>query len=173
MLPMNLQPYTTKQKILHGLSMLIIIWLLVSGFCLGLVDSAATYKHFFSQLNVSLSLLLILLFIPRLFISFGRGFPAVKKSRQIMPWLVFITHTTIYLMVVIVLVTGILMMNGPIIFFNTISFPQPLHDPAWIERFVLLHTQACSVLALLVTMHVGAAIKHQLAGRAILQRMFT
>lgn len=170
---MNVQTYSIAQKVLHGLSALIIIWLLVSGFYMGLINKVEAYKHFISELNVSLSLLLILLFVPRLFVSFGRGFDAAKTSRQVMPWLVFITHTTIYLVVVIVLVTGILMMNGPVAFFNVISFPQPLHDPVWIERFTLLHTQACAVLALLVTVHVGAAIKHQLAGRAILQRMFT
>lgn len=170
---MNSQRYSTVQKVLHGLSALFIIWLLVSGFYMGLSNKVVAYKHLISEFDVSLSLLLVLLFVPRLFISFWRGFDSTKNSRQIMPWLIFITHTTIYLVVVIVLVTGILMMNGPIIFFNVIRFSQPLHDPVWIERFALIHTQACALLALLVTVHVGAAIKHQLAGRAILQRMFT
>lgn len=170
---MSVRPYTVAQKILHGLSALLIVWLLVSGFYVALVNVSALSKHYVSELNVSLSLLLMGVFVPRLFISFGRGIHAATESRQLMPWLVFIIHTLIYLVVITVLVTGILMMSGPINFFNVFTFPQPLTDSVWIKRFALLHTQACAVLALLVTVHVGAAIKHQLSGRALLQRMFT
>lgn len=170
---MSLRTYTVIQKVLHGVSAVLIVWLLISGFYVALVDVTAPSKQFVNELNISLSLLLTGVIVPRLFISFGRGIQAVVDSRQWMPWLAFIIHTLIYLTVITVLVTGVLMMSGPISFFNVIDFPHPLTSPVWIARFALLHTQACAVLALLVTVHIGAVIKHQLSGRATLQRMFT
>lgn len=64
---------------------------------------------------VSLSVLLIPVFMLRLYVSFGRGSPAVIDVKNLTPWLVFI-HTMMYLIVVTVLISGVLMMDKPISF---------------------------------------------------------
>ena len=64
------------------------------------------------------------------------------------------------------------MMDVPISFFNIVSFPAPMENSQLHELFTLIHTQACAVLVLLVSVHVAAVIKHHCAGRSIIKRMF-
>lgn len=165
--------YSALQKVLHALSALLILWLMVSGFSVGLISEAARYKQVIGNFNVSLSLLLMPLFILRLYVSFGRGFPAAVDVNNIESWLAFIIHTMMYLTVVTVLVSGVLMMDVPISFFNIVSFPAPMENSQLHELFALIHTQACAVLVLLVSVHVAAVIKHHCAGRPIIKRMFS
>lgn len=165
--------YSALQKVLHALSALLILWLMVSGFSVGLISEAARYKQVIGNFNVSLSLLLMPLFILRFYVSFGRGFPAAVDVNNIESWLAFIIHTMMYLTVVTVLVSGVLMMDRPIGFFNVVSVPQPFDSSEVHEIFALIHTQACAILVLLVSVHVAAVIKHHRSGRPIIKRMFS
>lgn len=165
--------YSTLQKVLHGFSAVLIIWLMMSGFYIGLVAEAVSYKQVISDMNVSLGLLLIPVFILRLCVSFGRGCPATVDVNDLAPWLAFFIHTLLYLTVLTVLISGVLMMDVPISFFNSVSFPAPMENSQLHELFALIHTQACAVLVLLVSVHVAAVIKHHCAGRPIIKRMFS
>ena len=93
--------------------------------------------------------------------------------KNLMPWLVFFVHTMMYVLVVIVLISGVFMMDRPIIFFNVVTFPQPLSSVDMTGLFGRIHTPACGVLAALITLHVVAVIKHQLSGQSIIKRMFS
>lgn len=170
---MKADEYSKLQKVLHALSALLIIWLLISGFYAAQISEVVRHKQFIGDFNVSLSLLLIPIFTLRFYVSFGRGFPAVLDVKNLTPWLVFFVHSLMYLTVVTVLVSGVLMMDKPISFFDVVSVPPPLSSSEMLEFFARLHTQACAVMALLLVVHVGAVIKHQLAGRAVIKRMFT
>ena len=152
--------YSTLQKVLHGFSAMLIIWLMASGFYIGLVAEAVSYKQVIGSMNVSLGLLLTPVFILRLCVSFGRGCPVTVDVNNLVPWLAFFIHTLLYLTVVTVLVSGVLMMDVPISFFNIVSFPAPMENSQLHELFALIHTQACAVLVLLVSVHVAAVIKH-------------
>ena len=164
--------YSTLQKVLHGFSAVMIIWLMVSGFYIGVVPDAVSYKQVVGDIHVSLALLLTPIFILRLCVSFGRGCPSTVDVNNLAPWLAFFIHTLLYLTVVTVLVSGVLMMDVPISFFNIVSFPAPMENSQLHEVFTLIHTQACAVLVLLVSVHVAAVIKHHCAGRPIIKRMF-
>lgn len=83
---MNTINYSILQKVLHALSALLIIWLVVSGFYVALVSEAARYKQVIGNINVSLSVLLIPVFMLRLYVSFGRGSPAVIDVKNLTPW---------------------------------------------------------------------------------------
>lgn len=170
---MNTINYSTLQKVLHALSALLIIWLVVSGFYVALVSEAARYKQVIGNINVSLSVLFIPVFMLRFYVSFGRGCPAVIDVKNLTPWLVFFIHTMMYLIVVTVLISGVLMMDKPISFFNVASVPQPLNTRETHEFFARIHRLASAVLALLVTVHVAAVIKHHCSGRPIIKRMFS
>ena len=165
--------YSTLQKVLHGFSAVLIIWLMMSGFYIGLIAEAVSYKQVISDINVSLGLLLTPVFILRLCVSFGRGCPATVDVNNLAPWLAFFIHTLLYLTVVTVLVSGVLMMDRPIGFFNVVSVPQPFDSSEVHEFFALIHTQACAILVLLVSVHVAAVIKHHRSGRPIIKRMFS
>lgn len=164
--------YSLLQKVLHGVSALTIIWLLISGFYVGLISEKSTLKLFISEFNVSVSLLLIPVFLLRLSVSFGRGYGALSGENNLTPWLVFLVHTMMYVSVVIVLISGIFMMNRPITFFNVVAFPQPFDRVGLTGLFGRIHTPACGVLAALITLHVAAVIKHQLSGQSVIKRMF-
>ena len=164
--------YSIVQKVLHGLSALTIIWLLMSGFYVGLIMKDSALKIFVGELNVSLSLLLVPLFLLRLCVSFGRGYGALTDEKKLTPWLAFFVHTIMYVLVIIVLISGVLMMERPIIFFNVVTFPQPLISVDLTDFFGRIHTPACVMLAALITLHMAAVIKHQLAGQSVIKRMF-
>lgn len=163
--------YTPLQKTLHGISALMILWLLASGFYAGVLTDEEPLKHFISALNVSLSLLLIPVFLLRIYVSFGRGYAAVKDDKSLGHWIAFVIHTLMYVVVTWVLVSGILMMDRPIEFFGFFAIPQPLSDPKSIAFYFRAHIAACLLLALLVALHIAAVIKHQLAGQPVIQRM--
>ena len=164
--------YSMLQKILHGVSALTIIWLLMSGFYVGLICEKPALKLFISELNVSVSLVLALVFMLRLSVSFGRGYRTLAGEKKLTLWLAFFVHTMMYVSVVIVFVSGVLMMERPIIFFNIVTFPQPLDSVDLTVFFGRIHTPACVMLAALITLHVAAVIKHQLAGQSVIKRMF-
>lgn len=163
--------YTKLQKALHAISALMILWLLMSGFYAGLIKEEEPLKHVIGAFNVSLSLLLIPIFLVRTYVSFGRGYAAVKGDKNLAHWMAFIIHTMMYVLVMLVLVSGILMMDRPIVFFDVFSFPQPLSNSEAIAFYFRFHIAVCLLLALLVTLHIAAVIKHQLAGQSVIKRM--
>lgn len=164
--------YSMLQKVLHGLSALTIMWLLTSGFYVGLISEDPGLKIVVSGFNVSVSLLLMPVFLLRLVVSSGRGYGALSGENKLMPWLAFVVHTLMYISVVIVLISGVLMMSRPIIFFNVVTFPQPLSSVDLTGLFSRIHTPACVMLAGLITLHLAAVIRHQLAGQSVIKRMF-
>lgn len=164
--------YSMLQKVLHGFSALTIIWLLISGFYVGLISENLALKVFVGELNVSVSLLLAPVFLLRLYVSFGRGYGALAGEKSLTPWLAFFVHTMMYVSVVVVLMSGVLMMDRPIIFFNVVTFSQPFNSMDVTGLFGRIHTPACVLLAALITLHVAAVIKHQLSGQSVIKRMF-
>jgi cytochrome b561 len=63
------------------------------------------------------------------------------------------------------------MMDRPIDVFGVVEIVQPLSDPALIAQFFTLHVWSCLFLSLLVVLHVGAVIVHELCGHRVLRRM--
>lgn len=85
----------------------------------------------------------------------------------------FFVHTAIYLATAIVLVSGVLMMNRETEVFNLVSLPPLVSDVALLELFTFVHDVACVLLAVLLVMHIGAVIKHQLAEQSVIKHMFS
>lgn len=122
--------YSRLQKGLHALSAFVIMWLLIAGFYAGLVSKDAVFKLVITELNVSVSLFLAPVFLFRMCLSFGRGYGALHGVKNLMPWLAFFVHTMMYVSVVVVLLSGVLMMDRPIIFLTLLRSPSLLI--AWI-----------------------------------------
>lgn len=163
--------YSMLQKVLHGFSALTIIWLLISGFYVGLISENLALKVFVGELNVSVSLLLAPVFLLRLYVSFGRGYGALAGEKSLTPWLAFCSHNDVYV--------GSCCPHFRCFndgqadnFFNVVTFSQPFNSMDVTGLFGRIHTPACVLLAALITLHVAAVIKHQLSGQSVIKRMF-
>ncbi|WP_236183648.1 cytochrome b [Pseudomonas protegens] len=163
--------YSHLQKVLHWLSAVVILWALISGFYVALFEVSAASKEWLAFFNVSLTTVFIPLFIWRLYLALTTRSSPVGQPRSFAESLAAIAHRAIYLAVIIVLITGVLMMNRPITVFDLFFIPQPLQDPYVIGLFFTVHVVSCAVLGLLVALHVAAVVKHEVAGRRVLKRM--
>lgn len=171
--PVSNAKYSTLQKWLHAVSMIIILWLMASGYYAALVTKSADVKHAIGAFNVALATLFTPVFFFRMYVSFGRGYADVFKSKDVMQYAAFLAHAMIYLSTAVVMVSGILMMDRDINVFGLFSIPALIADPQILGWFSLSHNMACYCLALLLVMHVAAVIKHQLSGNPVLKGMFS
>ena len=165
--------YSTLQKWLHAVSMIIILWLMVSGYYAALVAKSEDIKHAIGAFNVALATLFTPVFFFRMYVSFGKGSVDVVKSKEVMQYAAFFAHTMIYISTAVVMISGILMMDREISLFGLFSIPPLIADAQIIGWFSFSHNMACYCLALLLVMHVVAVIKHQLSGNPVLKGMFS
>lgn len=168
---MTVLGYSTQRVWLHWLSAAVIVWTLISGFYVACVDVSPQLAQWVAFLNVSLTTVFIPFFVWRLFIFASHVRHISVRAFSFMEKLGLFAHTLIYLIVSIVLVTGVLMMDRPIDVFGLVEITQPLSDPELISRFLVIHVWACVVLSLLIVLHVGAVVVHELCGHRVLRRM--
>ena len=167
MMPIN---YSTRRVLLHWLSAAIILWALASGFYVAFNPVSASTEHWIGSLNVSLTTLFIPFFVWRAWLFFYELEPrgtALSGSKR----LASAVHALIYLVIGVVLVTGVLMMKSAISVFGLVRFPQPLADPTLIELANTVHTLSCVVLSMLVALHLCAVLWHEFSGRRVVRRM--
>ncbi|EPJ96407.1 MULTISPECIES: cytochrome b [Pseudomonas] len=162
--------YSRRRVLLHWVSAAIILWALVSGFYVAFNPVSASTEQWIGSLNVSLTTLFIPFFVWRACLFFG-ALEARGTASSFTQWLALAVHTLIYLVIGIVLVTGVLMMKSAISVFGIVHIPQPLGDPALIELANTVHTLSCVVLAMLVALHLCAVLWHEFSGRRVVRRM--
>lgn len=160
--------YSKAQIILHWFSAAIILWATISGFYVALVDTSTSVKTIIGFFNVSITAVLIPFFSVRIYLALTRN---VTRPHTAAQWAALIAHKAIYLVTVIVLMTGVLMMDRDINVFHVLLIPQPIKDPYWISLYFEIHRYACLALAALVVLHVAAVGKHHLSGNPVLKRM--
>ena len=160
--------YSPAQIVLHWLSAAFIIWALVMGSSVMLLDVTPGFKATIAGLNVSLSILFIPIFAFRTWLRLGHVRQHGHRDGE---RLAGVIHNVIYAVTALVLLTGVLMMNRPIQVFDWVTLPQPILDPLWDHRFHTLHAGCNALLAMLVALHVLAVVKHQAAGTPVLRRM--
>ncbi|MDI2593342.1 cytochrome b/b6 domain-containing protein [Pseudomonas sp. N3-W] len=163
--------YSRPQVLLHWLSALIIVWALASGFYVALGDVSAATKNWIGFINVSVTTLYIPFFMARLYFLFAHGRPLPPGHGVLTGRLASAMHLALYVVVAVVLITGILMMDRPINIFDVVFIVQPPIRPQWAASFQVVHVQACVVLSVLVALHVAAVIKHEVSGERIIKRM--
>lgn len=162
--------YSRRRVLLHWVSAAIILWALVSGFYLAFNPVSASTEQWVGSLNVSLTTLFIPLFVWRACLFFG-ALEARGTAPSFTQRLALAVHALIYLIIGIVLVTGVLMMKSAISVFGLVRIPQPLGDPALIELAHTLHTLSCAGLSVLVALHLCAVLWHEFSGRRVVRRM--
>ena len=167
---MNTADYSTCQKLLHWVSAVIIVWALLSGSVVAIFAVPASVKAWVFFFNVSLTTLYIPVFVVRVYCSFTHGLDfSVRRSPR--EYLALWVHKTMYVVLAMVLATGVLMMDRPINLFNLISIA-PFHtDPASIAWYTRVHVLSCATLLLMLVMHIGAVIMHERRGKRVMARM--
>jgi len=132
------------------------------------LNTSLVLKELVGFFNVSVTALFIPFFIVRVFLSF---FPKEQAVRTLAQWTAFWVHKVIYLVTGIVLATGVMMMDRPINLFDLLLIPAPIESVGLIAAFKKTHDVSCVVLAVLVVLHIGAVIRHEVSGHRILRRM--
>ncbi len=164
-------------RTLHWISAIVIIWASLSGLYAAQLSVHDEMKHIISFINVSLTTLFIPLFIFRLSYKYSnslrRGKVHQSKIIQQENKIASIVHHLMYVIISIVLITGVLMMQHPINVFNWFTIPHIIHQPELHHFFEQLHKYSCQILVLFVVLHVSAVIKHEISGLRILKRMLS
>ncbi|MDO7897877.1 cytochrome b [Pseudomonas citrulli] len=167
---MHCTHYSGRRVLLHWLSAVVILWALVSGFYVAYYPVSAATEQWVGSLNVSLTTLFIPLFAWRLWL-FVEALEARPPAPSPIHRLALAVHASIYLVIGVVLVTGVLMMKSAISVFGLLQLPQPLDDPAWIEWANAAHVLSCGVLSVLIALHLCAVAWHECSGRRVVRRM--
>jgi cytochrome b561 len=165
---MNHSKYSSAQIALHWLSAFIILWSLIAGTCVALFNVSEGLRTTFTALNISLTTLFIPFFIVRVCLRLNH---LCKYKPGPGEWPAIFVHNLIYLITGIVLVTGVMMMNRPVVVFGWASFPQLITEPNLLRGFHAAHQQSTAMLGLLVLLHLAAVVKHEVSGNRILKRM--
>jgi cytochrome b561 len=168
---MNVSVYSRQRVWLHWLSAIVIVWTLASGFYVAIFEVPAQVKHWVGFVNVSLTTVFIPFFVWRFYLFVAHSWQSNVCALAPGGKLALLAHALIYLAIGVVLMTGVLMMDRSIEVFGVVQLPQPMMDPEQIGWFFTTHIWSCIVLSLLVLLHVGAVIVHELCNHQVLRRM--
>ncbi|HDT4958113.1 TPA: cytochrome b/b6 domain-containing protein [Enterobacter kobei] len=163
--------YSKQQIFLHWLSAAIIIWATASGFYVALFQPPAAVKEWVTFFNVSVTTVFIPFFLWRIVCALTHKKPVETELSTRQAKMAHWGHMMLYANISVVMITGVLMMDRDINVFHLFTLPQPLDHLELIAFFKSIHIFSCVTLALLVTGHILAVIKHSLSGKNILMRM--
>jgi len=165
------RPYTDARIFLHWISALVILWATLSGFGVTLLPVNHPVRQWVESLNPQLTSLFIPLFAWRLWLYLTTSSESAAGTRGLQKSIARLAHTLIYLSVSGVLLTGVMMMNHPVLLLGIMPLPQLLHSLPALAEVQQLHHLLCTLLAALVALHLAAVLQHQLRGRSVLRRM--
>ncbi|MCL1127756.1 cytochrome b [Shewanella surugensis] len=156
------QEYDFLSKLFHWFMAIIIVYTMLAGFSLHIIDEHSSLWFFISQLNISLAFLSALIFIPRWVWSFFRTEPAQVTMPTLQRNVANMFHSLLYLLMFFVYITGFLMLSEPVVILGHLNYVNPLiqHDNIC-DLFFIFHRFSCYFLFFLIIIHVLAVIKHQ------------
>ncbi len=164
--------YAWPQVVLHWLSAAIILWVMCSGAYLALFEVSPSREAAMADFNISISLLLIPVFIVRCVVRMAIPGPSAHAGRRYEQLLAQVVHLALYGAIALVLVTGVLIIDEDLSAFGVLHVPALFSEHAWRAAWVQVHFFSLGLLFALIVLHIGAVIKHQLAGRSVLWRMW-
>ncbi|QHF42642.1 hypothetical protein PspS35_02135 [Pseudomonas sp. S35] len=167
---MKTSRYSTMQKGLHWVSAAVILWSLLSGFYVAVFTVPAAVKAWVGFFNVSLTALYIPVFVLRVYCSITHGLECSSK-RSLQECMALVVHKAMYVVLAVVLATGVLMMDRPINIFNLVSIAPFDSNPASIAWYTRVHVLSCVVLLLMLVLHIGAVVLHERRGKRVMARM--
>lgn len=168
---MNTESYSWPRVLLHWISAAVILWVLVSGFWVSHMEVERSTFDRVAFINVAVSTLYIPLFVLRWLFRHIHHCPPSLHADWRGRLLACAVHVALYWVTALVLVSGVLMMKHEIDVFGWLTIKPLLQQPFWHEVWFDLHLISCVCLAVLLCLHIGAVLLHELAGRRVLRRM--
>ncbi len=168
---MKTERYNQISRALHWVSAAVIIWASLSGFAITALASDSALRAVIAAFNVSLTTAFIPVFVWRMVHACRAPRPAALSVSRWQQRIARGMHAALYATTTVVLASGVLMMPNDISVFGWVTLPQVVDDPAWQLQFHRLHRLGCTLLGLMVTVHVAAVVAHHRAGRPVLARM--
>ena len=168
---MQVDKYCWQQILLHWVSALVIGWAMVSGFYVSAFDVAPATAHLVGFVNVGLTTLFIPIFLLRWLMRWVKARPGAVNENRRARRVAHVVHEVLYWLTALVLLTGVLMMDRAIDVFGWFAISPLISDPSWLSTWLKLHVAANVLLTLVVALHVGAVVLHEVSGRKVLRRM--
>lgn len=168
---MEKHQYHPVSRILHWISALVILWATFSGFTVAFGNVGEETAEQIGNFNVAITLVFIPFFIMRILAIWRYGKPDTPELSARQQRVAEIAHIAIYVCISVVLVSGVLMMDRPMSVFGLYELQPFLTSQTLTDGFFELHRYSCMVLAVLVTMHLAATLKHHMSGVNLLQKM--
>ncbi|WP_147456170.1 cytochrome b [Aquitalea palustris] len=163
--------YSRLARILHWVFAVSIIYASIIGFMLSHIFPLSL-RSFLSHLNMSVATVLIFLFPVRVLSRLRNRTAPLPNTSPFMAALAHAAHHLLYFLTMLVLASGFLMVPDGYYFFGVLWIPTPFHQGELTASLFEVHRIACMALAMLVILHIGAVLKHQLLERTpILRRM--
>lgn len=164
--------YDALTRRAHWIAAVIIIYTMIAGYSLHLMIGT-NYFTFFSVLNMSLGTLVIPLMIVRYVWAFFRPVvPYPADLSQPKKNMAHMAHEIFYLIIFVMLISGVLMLPHGFPLFWLIDIPQPVLNPAVNAFFFDVHRVACIAVSVTLILHIAAVVKHHVIDkRNILSRM--
>jgi len=164
-------PYSTTRIYLHWLSALIILWATVSGFGVALLPVNYPLRQWVESFNPQITSLFIPIFTWRLWLYLKSPSEQARGAGSLQKRFAKFIHALVYVCVSSVLLTGVMMMNHPVMLLGVMPLPQILHSLPTLAEAQQVHHALCAILAILVMLHLSAVLWHQLRGHPVLERM--
>lgn len=149
-------------RLFHWIMAIIIVYATIAGYAMHLViDSHPKVFKFLSIMNMSLATIGALIFPIRFVWSSLKHEKSVNRKLPTLTQRVAkLVHSLIYLLMFLVFSTGFLMLTEPFKLFWLLTIENPVSNLEVNQFFFLLHRISCAALALLVTVHIAAALHH-------------
>lgn len=166
--PHHESSYTKPRVFLHWLSAIVIFWASFTGCLAAYLPPKTPVRAFFDLVNPQITTLFIPFFIWRLgFYLRARPWASWPSSNS-QERLALLVHATLYIIITVVLATGLLMMPKPWRLLGV--FPLPALGVFYNYLF-FLHKLSCVALVGLVALHLAAVCFHLYQGHNILKKM--
>ncbi|WP_448566832.1 cytochrome b [Thalassotalea ganghwensis] len=163
--------YSTTTIFLHWLSAIVILWALLTGGLISLVELDVSVKHQIATFNVSLTTLFVPFFVWRIINRLATEHPKLLLTTVWQMRLAGYVHTLLYIFTSIVLLSGLFMMEEAINVFGVFLIPRIINVQDVNLWFSHVHLFSSISLAFLVFIHIAAVFNHKMKGVNLLSRM--
>lgn len=163
--------YSWPVVIFHWASAIVILWAMISGLYAAGLNEASPLRASIAGFNVALTTLFVPVFALRIAVRLATSDPSPIDLPRPHQQLVAAAHVALYATVVVVLLTGVMVVDHPANIFGLFTLqPVAVSEPFRNLAF-LLHRWSCYALTSLIVLHVVAVIAHGVSGRNVIARM--